>query len=149
MNTGFILYILIICLLSASIGYCFVLNRRLVFLRQSQEEFFKLIDRFDDATQRAGNNISRLRDVSAEVDESLDERITTARRLRDELNFLVERAAPAVHRPAARAASRGETPAMHLTMAPAPADSATPPGEPKRSVVESGLLEALREARRG
>ena len=149
MNTGLILDILIICLLSASTGYCFVLNRRLLFLRQGQEEFFKLIDRFDDATERAGTNISRLREVSAEIDESLDERITMARRLRDELNFLAERAAPTVKRPADRAALRGDTPAMHLTMASTHANSKTQPDDINRSAVESGLLEALREARRG
>lgn len=149
MNTGFILDILIICLLSASTGYCFVLNRRLAVLREGQEEFFKLIDRFDEATERAGSNINRLRDVSAEVDESLDERITTARNLRDELNFLVERAAPAVERQVARAASRRESPAMHLTMSSSPENAGTQPEGIHRSVIESGLLEALREARRG
>ena len=69
MTTGLVLDILIICLLAASTGYCFVLNRRLGALRQGQEEFLKLIERFDDATMRAELNIERLRGVSGEIDE--------------------------------------------------------------------------------
>ncbi len=141
MTIGLVLDILIICLLGASTGYCIILNRRLKILRQGQEEFFKLIGRFDDAAQRTEANIDRLRDVSGEIDDSLRERISTARGLRDELRFLIERAAPDIERPLARAASRIETPAAPFTM--------TPRDGVADSVVESDLLEALREARKG
>ena len=141
MTTGLILDILIICLMAASTGYCVVLNRRLKTLRLGQEEFFQLIGRFDDATQRAETNIDRLRDVGGEIDESLGERITTARALRDEMRFLIDRAAPAIERSLTMAASRGEAKAAPFTM--------TPPNEASGSVVEADLLEALREARKG
>jgi len=141
MTTGLILDILIICLMAASTGYCVVLNRRLKTLRLGQEEFLQLIDRFDDATQRAETNIDRLRDVGGEIDESLGERITTARALRDEMRFLIDRAAPAIERSLTMAASRGEAKAAPFTM--------TPPNEASGSVVEADLLEALREARKG
>ena len=141
MTIGLVLDILIICLLGASTGYCIILNRRLKILRQGQEEFFNLIGRFDDAAQRTEANIDRLRDVSGEIDDSLRERISTARGLRDELQFLIERAAPDIERPFARAASRIETPAAPITM--------TPRDGVSNSVVESDLLEALREARKG
>lgn len=141
MTTGLILDILIICLMAASTGYCVVLNRRLKTLRLGQEEFLQLIGRFDDATQRAETNIDRLRDVGGEIDESLGERITTARALRDEMRFLIDRAAPAIERSLTMAASRGEAKAAPFTM--------TPPNEASGSVVEADLLEALREARKG
>ena len=141
MTTGLILDILIICLMAASTGYCVVLNRRLKTLRLGQEEFLQLIGRFDDATQRAETNIDRLRDVGGEIDESLGERITTARALRDEMRFLIDRAAPAIERSLTMAASRGEANAAPFTM--------TPPNEASDSVVEADLLEALREARKG
>ena len=141
MTTGLILDILIICIMAASTGYCVVLNRRLKTLRLGQEEFLQLIGRFDDATQRAETNIDRLRDVGGEIDESLGERITTARALRDEMRFLIDRAAPAIERSLTMAASRGEAKAAPFTM--------TPPNEASGSVVEADLLEALREARKG
>ncbi len=141
MTFGLVLDILIICLLAASTGYCIILNRRLKILRQGQEEFFKLIGRFDDATQRTEANINRLRGVSSEIDDNLGTRISTARGLRDELQFLIERAAPAIERSLTRAASRQEAPAAPFTMTPRDGTS--------DSVVESDLLEALREARKG
>lgn len=141
MTTGLVLDILIICLLAASTGYCFVLNRRLGALRQGQEEFLKLIERFDDATMRAELNIERLRGVSGEIDENLGERISTARALRDELRFLVEHAGPAAKTKTAKATPRGEAPEAPFTMAPR--------GDASASVVEAGLLDALREARKG
>lgn len=141
MTTGLVLDILIICLLAASTGYCFVLNRRLGVLRQGQEEFLTLIERFDDAIRRAELNIERLRGVSGEIDENLGERISTARALRDELRFLLEHAEPAAKATMAKAAARGEAPPTPFTMAPRDEVSA--------SVVEADLLDALREARKG
>ena len=157
MTTSLVLDILILVLLAVSVGYCVVLNRRLSILRQGQAEFVKLIARFDDATQRTETNIDRLRGVSAEIDENLGERISTGRALRDELRFLIERAAPAIERSvittASRAetatASRGETRAAPDRAAPLAPFTMTPPDETANSVVEAGLLEALREARKG
>ena len=140
MTIGLVLDILIIGLLAASTGYCIIVNRRLKILHQGQEEFFKLIGRFDDATQRTEANIDRLRGVSGEVDDSLGERISTARGLRDELQFLIESASPDIERSLTRADSRPGSPAAHFTMTPRDGTD---------SVVESDLLEALREARKG
>ena len=158
MTSSLVIDILIIVLLAVSVGYCVVLNRRLSTLRQGQKEFVTLIARFDDATQRAELNIERLRGVSAEIDEHLGERISSGRALRDELRFLIERAAPAIERSmsatasrggTATAASRGETRAATGRAAPLAPFSMTPPNETSGSVVEADLLEALREARKG
>ena len=138
MTTSLVLDILIICLLAASTAYCFLLNRRLGNLRQGQEEFLKLINRFDDATLRAESNIDRLRGVAAEIDESLGERITTARGLRDELTFLIEHAPATPQRSKTKAAPSSKAPPGFLAR-----DNAL------GSLVESDLLEALREARKG
>ena len=158
MTSSLVIDILIIVLLAVSVGYCVVLNRRLSTLRQGQKEFVTLIARFDDATQRAELNIERLRGVSAEIDEHLGERISSGRALRDELRFLIERAAPEIERSmsatasrggTATAASRGETRAATGHAAPLAPFSMTPPNETSGSVVEADLLEALREARKG
>lgn len=141
MNMGFVLDILIICLLVASTGYCVVLNQRLKVLRQGQSQFLKLISRFDKAAKRTEDNIDRLRNVSAEIDDQLGDRISSATGLRDELQFLIERAAPALERALTRAASRPEQPRAAFV--------ATAPDGAAESVVESDLLEALREARKG
>lgn len=149
MTTGLVLDIFIIFLLAASTGYCVVLNRKLGILRQGQKEFVKLIKRFDNATQRAETNIERLRGVSGEIDENLGERISTARALRDELRFLIERAAPAIERSMTTTESRGETTTASRREAPAAPYTMTPRDETSGSVVEADLLEALREARKG
>lgn len=138
MTTSLVLDILIICLLAASTAYCFLLNRRLGNLRRGQEEFLKLINRFDDATMRAESNIDRLRGVAEEIDESLGERITTARGLRDELTFLIEHASTAPQRSKTKAAPGSKARPGFLAR-----DNAL------GSLVESDLLEALREARKG
>lgn len=175
MTSSLVIDLLILVLLAVSVGYCVVLNRRLSTLRQGQKEFVTLIARFDDATQRAELNIERLRGVSAEIDEHLGERISSGRALRDELRFLIERAAPAIERSRSMTASRGvsatasrggtattasrggtvttasrgETRAATGRAAPLPPFSTTPPNETSGSVVEADLLEALREARKG
>ena len=158
MTSSLVIDILILVLLAVSVGYCVVLNRRLSTLRRGQKEFVTLIARFDDATQRAELNIERLRGVSAEIDEHLGERISSGRALRDELRFLIERAAPAIERSMSAtafrggtvtAASRGETRAATGRAAPLAPFSMTPPNETSGSVVEADLLEALREARKG
>ena len=176
MTSSLVIDILILVLLAVSVGYCVVLNRRLSTLRQGQKEFVTLIARFDKATQRAELNIERLRGVSAEIDEHLGERISSGRALRDELRFLIERAAPAIERSMSATASRGgtatsasrggtatsasrggtvttasrgETRAATGRAAPLAPFSMTPPNETSGSVVEADLLEALREARKG
>ena len=167
MTSSLVIDLLILVLLAVSVGYCVVLNRRLSTLRQGQKEFVTLIARFDKATQRAELNIERLRGVSAEIDEHLGERISSGRALRDELRFLIERAAPAIERSisatasrggtatsasrggTATSASRGETRAATGRAAPLAPFSMTPPNETSGSVVEADLLEALREARKG
>ncbi len=141
MNTGFILDIFIICLLASTTVYCVILNRKLKALHQGQEEFFKLISRFDNATKRAEANIKQLRGVDYEIDENFDEQISTAHAVRDELRFLIDRSAPVADRLMTDIESSRKPPKAPLTT--------TPPDEASDSVVESGLLEALREARKG
>lgn len=141
MTTGLIVDLLIICLLTASTGYCVVLNRRLAILRQGQKEFLTLIGRFDDATQRAEVNISRLRSLSGEVDENLGAKISAASALRDELRFLIERAVPAAEHLMTEPARRDHAPKIPFTTSPHEDISG--------SVVEADLLEALRAARKG
>ena len=141
MNIGLILDILILCLLASTTVYGVVLNRKLAVFRQGQEEFFKLISRFDNATKRAEANINKLRGVGYDMDENFDEQLSTAHALRDELRFLIDRAAPVTDRLMTDIESSRKAPPAPFTMSPAEEDS--------NSVVESGLLEALREARKG
>ncbi len=141
MNTGLILDILILCLLASTTVYCVILNRKLGVFRQGQEEFFKLISRFDNAAKRAEANINKLRGSGYDMDENFDEQLSAAHALRDELRFLIDRAAPVTDRLTTDIESGRKAP-------PAPFTT-TPPDEASDSVVESSLLEALREARKG
>ena len=160
--------ILIICLLTATTGYCVVLNRRLGQMRQGQSEFFKLIASFNDATERAEAGVARLRAVGEDLSGVLGERIQSGQALADDLSFLIDRATPLGDQ-LAEAASR--SPATPRTRRKP--DSAAPAGkhgdnnlgfgddllddatlngiarlaEQSGSVVEHELLDALRTAR--
>lgn len=87
MPFGLILDIIVAILLVVTICYAVMLNRRLGKLRRDKEELNELARTFGDATVRADEAISKLQ-ATAEV---LEERISKAEQLRDDLVFLAER----------------------------------------------------------
>ena len=165
--------ILIICLLTATTGYCVVLNRRLRQLRQGQSEFVKLISNFNDATERAEAGVSRLRRVAEDISGVLGDRIQTAQALSDDLSFLIDRATPLGDQLAAAASRTPVAPrlrrdSVNATPARGTDGGATLDSDPgfdesllddetldgiarlaehSDSVVERELLDALRAAR--
>ena len=92
MTATLILDGVLIALLSATVGYCVVLERRLRALRADHGAFVRMIGEFATATARAEDGIARLAAASAEHGAKLDERTAAARAATDELAFLADRA---------------------------------------------------------
>lgn len=90
MNAPLLLEALLAVLLAATVGYCYVLNRRLGALRATQAEMRALITEFNHATERAEAGIALLRKAGEEAGTGLQRRIDKAQTLSDELGFIVE-----------------------------------------------------------
>jgi hypothetical protein len=124
LHTEFWLDIVVAILLLVTVGYCLMLNRRLSALRGSQAEMRKLLADFAAATQAAENSVGHLKVASDHIGATLDQRITEARALADELGSitqsggrlaeriesgLVGRPSPGRSRPDVRGPNNGET----------------------------------------
>lgn len=87
MQIAFILDIIVALLLVLTITYAVRLNQRLSQLRGDKNELLELAKTFADATVRAETSINQLK-VSS---EALQEDLSKAEALRDDLAYLVER----------------------------------------------------------
>jgi chromosome segregation ATPase len=87
-----ILDILIAILLIATIAYAVMLNRRLSDLRKDQSELEQLAQSFNEATIRAEESIHKLTNSADDMKRDVQETLQKAETLRDDLNFLIDRA---------------------------------------------------------
>lgn len=87
-----VLNILIVVLLVVTIGYCWLLNRRIKVLQDSRSELAVLLKHFDESTQRASESIIALQTASKKIGENIQFRIDKANYLIDDLSFMVEKA---------------------------------------------------------
>ena len=87
-----ILDILIVILLSATIGFAIVLNRRLSRLRDNKAELDDLVKGFADAAGRAEVSVAGMKETAAKSADMLQKSIERAQTLRDELQFMIEAA---------------------------------------------------------
>ena len=77
-------------LLAVTIGFAFVLNRRLQLLRQNQGELLRLATALNQATARAQEGIYELKAVGQTTEETLKREVGRARALADELALITE-----------------------------------------------------------
>ncbi|OIQ93722.1 hypothetical protein GALL_243130 [mine drainage metagenome] len=91
-DSKLILDIIVAILLVATIAYAIMLNRRLSELRRNRDDLARLVNAFNDATQRAEAGIPKLRRAAEEAGSALQERVEKAQSLRDDLAFMIERA---------------------------------------------------------
>lgn len=82
---------LIIVLLAITIGYCWLLNRRIKILQDSRGEMAKLLKHFDESTQRASESIVALQAASKKIGEHIQQRIDKANYLIDDLTYMIEK----------------------------------------------------------
>ncbi len=90
MTVEIVLETLVALLLLVTVIYCFVLNRRLSTLRDSQNEMIKLLDDFSSAMKAAEKGVADFRQASREIGSQLQERVEAARALSDELHVIIE-----------------------------------------------------------
>ena len=83
--------IFVAILLISAIGYGMILNRRIVALRRDQGNLERLATSFQEATKRAEASVGKLKKAAQGSSEVLNEGIDAATRIREDLNFLVER----------------------------------------------------------
>ena len=81
---------LVAILLVITVIYCLVLNHRLSALRGNQAEMRKLLEDFGRATQAAESSIAHLKVASDHIGGALDERMTKAQALTDELSSITQ-----------------------------------------------------------
>lgn len=90
MPTQLMLDLLITVLLTITVGYCFLLNRRLSALRSGQDGLREIIRNLNEATGRAQSGIEQLRRTSESIGHELTSKIKHGRELADELAMIVE-----------------------------------------------------------
>ena len=98
MDVALIFDVLVIILLIPTIIFAVLLNNRLSSLRRNREDLARLIAAFNEATIRAESGIPRLRKASEDAGRVLQERLEKARSVRDDLAFMLEKAAAEVAR---------------------------------------------------
>lgn len=94
MTAGFatmLINAVIIVLLAITIGYCWLLNRRIKVLQDSRGELAQLLKHFDDSTQRASESIVALQGASKKIGDNIQNRIDKANYLLDDLSFMIEK----------------------------------------------------------
>ncbi len=82
---------IIAVLLIATIVYAAVLNRKLGALRDVKGQMETLFASFAESTERAGNGVQLLKQEAGRSGAALQNQLTAARGLVDDLGFLIER----------------------------------------------------------
>lgn len=145
MPFGMILESVVAILLLVTVGYCYVLDRRLQALRSGREELLGVVQNLDAAIGRAQTTILDLKANAGDTARVLEGRIDKAQGLADELSLMVQSGNSIAERLADRpGASRGagvRTP--NTSSSGRPRDP-----EPSQNLpTEAGLLKALRQVR--
>ena len=82
---GFLIESVVAILLIITIGYCYVLNKRLVSLKADKDTMRDMISDLVEATTMANSAIGQLREVAGEADNALNSRLEEAERFTLEL----------------------------------------------------------------
>jgi methyl-accepting chemotaxis protein len=103
MTFSLIVEIVLTLLLTATLVYCVILERRLAALRKNQNGFRETIVELNQAIAAAGASMRLLNSSASNAADTLDERLARARNLSDELSLLTnsgERIAQRIERSA-------------------------------------------------
>lgn len=134
--------VVMVGLLAATIGYCWMLNRRIQILQDSKSELAQLLKHFDESTQRASESIIALQTASKKIGENIQLRIDKANYLVDDLAFMIEKGNKLADQlEASQAVNRARSRAMSE---PEPQEEAMENAETKREKTRASL-EAMLE----
>lgn len=129
--------VVILVALGAAIFHARRLSRQFAEIQADRKAFDKLIEAINNAAARADGATRALKEAAQQGGDRLQDRISAARGLADELEIIVE-AGDHLARRLEALAERRQSPAE-----PAPEDR-KPAGQQPRSRAEKELLEALR-----
>lgn len=87
-----VLDVVVALLLTATIIYAYVLNRKLATLRNTKQEMEGLVNRLVESTGQAETALAELKAAANESGQRLDTQVKQAQDLGNDLNFLVEKA---------------------------------------------------------
>ncbi|MGE0753541.1 MAG: DUF6468 domain-containing protein [Alphaproteobacteria bacterium] len=136
--------VIIVVLLVVTIGYCWVLNRRIRVLQDSKGELAQLLKHFDESTQRASESIIALQTASKKIGESIQQRAEKANFLLDDLAFMIEKAQGMTSKMEADIAiSRARSRASAVTEQPPAAPTPEPKITQERSWLDRGDDEVM------
>ncbi|HVT23962.1 MAG TPA: DUF6468 domain-containing protein [Rhizomicrobium sp.] len=88
MTLTLVVELILTALLAATLFYCIVLERKLAALRSGQDGLKKTLAALNGAVAAASTSMITLKSTAGEITETLDERLTHARNLADELGVL-------------------------------------------------------------
>ncbi|MDF1732175.1 MAG: DUF6468 domain-containing protein [Minwuia sp.] len=149
MDMNLLLDVLLVVLLTATVIYCFRLNRRLGQLRNAQGDMAALVQSFDQSTERARSSIDELKSTAGAVGLELEARVAKARDMLDELQLVTtsgERVADRIEKGVD--SRKSSVTAAPTRPAEVPASAAPARAEREgRGDAESKLLKALRQVR--
>jgi chromosome segregation ATPase len=120
MTLTFAVEIALTVLLTATLVYCAILERRLASLRKDQDGFRGTIAELNIAITAAGTSMRLLKSSAASAAETLDERLQRARHLIDELLLLTtsgERIAERIEKGASSQSERAKSSATPSILA--------------------------------
>ena len=90
MDTGFIIDVVVIAMLGATIFYALRLERKLANMRSAQAALGDVIRELNGAAMRAEAGIHGLKNAAVSSGQMLDDKIKRARSLNDELALLLQ-----------------------------------------------------------
>lgn len=82
---------LLVGLLTATVIYCIILNRRIQTLQDSKSELAALLQQFDESTVRASETIIAMQTASKKIGDNIQMRIDKANYLLDDLTYTIEK----------------------------------------------------------
>lgn len=134
----------LVLLLTATLFHALRLERALGVLKRDRATLESLVAGFNESTRQAETGVERLRAATEGAGRQIARQIEQAQRLRDDLNFLIERGERAAERleGAVRAARMAQDLAPAPPLEPVAERGAAPPR--LRSQAERDLLRALR-----
>lgn len=148
---GFLVNLLVAGLLVVTIGYCVLLNKRLMRLRADEANLRATISELVTATEIAERAIQGLRSVAADTDRTLGQRLRDAERFSHEIERQISDGEDVFERIAqitqAVKPARGEVIATHAPAAVATGNS--PQDLRERATATAERLARLRRAQGG
>lgn len=91
MTVSLVLDFVVIGLLVATICYAFILNKRLATIYESRNELKTFLEGFSASLSKAEESVKSLKGAGDSAISSMEEKMTTATALRDDLTFIMGR----------------------------------------------------------